>query len=270
MSTTSNDAVLQAFERGCAAWPDIRVDPSVFEIFLHERGGPESWVLHASDLYLVCACLAGDPRAIGRMDAAYLHGLDEVLMRGDVPADTAREVQGILREALFLPKGEAPPRLVRYSGAGDLRGWLRVVAVREALDLMRKQKKEIPLPQSLADALPLQADDPELALLKQRYKHEFRVAFEEALAKLSARERNLLRNQLLHDMTVDRIGAIYRVHRATAARWVDAARSRLILEVHAGLMRRLAADAGDVESIMRLIRSQVDVSLRRVLQDQEE
>lgn len=259
-----------AFAAGRAAWPDVVLDPTRFDEFVRARGGAESWAAYAADLYLVCACLAGDPRAIGRMDEAYLKELPDVLVRADVPASVAGEVQGILREQLFLAKDGTPPRLTRYGGSGDLRGWLRVVAVRTALDILRKQRKETALPQSMADALPLQADDPELALLKQRYKHEFRAAFEEALQALSARERNLLRHQLLHDMSVDRIGAIYRVHRATAARWLDAARERLIAEVHARLMGRLNAGRADMESILRLIRSQVDVSLRRVLKDHEE
>ncbi len=259
-----------AYHAGRAAFPGIVLDEARFDACIAERGGPSACEAHASELYLVCACLTGDPRAIGRMDDAYVKELSDVLVRADVPAAIATEVQGMLREQLFLPKDGAPPRLMRYRGSGDLRGWLRVVAVRLALDLLRKQRKETSLPQSMADALPLQADDPELALLKQRYKHEFRAAFEDALTALSPRERNLLRHQLLHDLSIDSIGAIYRVHRATAARWVDAARARLTTEVHARMMARLDAQRGDMESVFRLIQSQMDVSLRRVLKPDEE
>ena len=41
----------------------------------------------------------------------------------------------------------------------------------------------------------------------------------EAFAALESRERNLLRYALGDGLSVDAIGTLYRVHRATAARW---------------------------------------------------
>ena len=259
-----DDAIAQAI----SAWPGLHVDRAAFAAFLAERLDGAEGSIRAADLYLAFACLAGDGEALRRFEHDHLAPIPAHLERVDIPRAIAGEVPGVLRERLLV--GDGAPRLREYRGRGDLRGWLRVAAVRTALDLMRRQAREVPLEPSLADAIADEGDDPELAHLKQHYAAEFKAAFEEALLALTPRERNLLRHQTLHGLGVDQIGAIYRVHRATAARWVDAARTRLASEVRGRLMARLRADRANVESILRLIQSQIDVSVRRCLRDREE
>ena len=86
-----------------------------------------------------------------------------------------------------------------------------------------------------------------------------------ALAALPDQPRALLRYSVVDGWTVERIGALYGVHRTTAARRVAAAREELGSAIRAELAARLAISVGDVDSIVRLVQSRIDVSLERLL-----
>jgi RNA polymerase sigma-70 factor (ECF subfamily) len=110
-----------------------------------------------------------------------------------------------------------------------------------------------------------QGFDPLLAGVKQRYRDEFRIAFGEAAAQLTDRERTLLRYRFVDDLSIDEIGALYRVHRATVARWIAAIRESLFEGTRTRLMARLELDEPEVDSVLRLIDSQLDVSTNAIL-----
>jgi RNA polymerase sigma-70 factor (ECF subfamily) len=119
-----------------------------------------------------------------------------------------------------------------------------------------------------ADALERRASealDPELEGLKRKYREEFKLAFHAALAKLTDRERNLLRYELVGNLSIDEIAKLYDVHRATLARWRAAAREKLFVETERSLRTALGIGATDFRSIVRWIDSELDVSLSRVL-----
>ena len=86
-----------------------------------------------------------------------------------------------------------------------------------------------------------------------------------ALEALDDRQRALLRYSLVDGWTVDQIGELYKVHRATAARWVAAARDALGDLIRTEVAKRLAIDELEVDSLIALVRSRIDVSLERVL-----
>jgi RNA polymerase sigma-70 factor (ECF subfamily) len=65
--------------------------------------------------------------------------------------------------------------------------------------------------------------------------------------------------------TIDRIGALYGVHRATAARRIAAARDELGAAIRTELAARLAISIDEVDSIVRLVQNRIDVSLERLL-----
>ncbi|HSD86847.1 MAG TPA: sigma-70 family RNA polymerase sigma factor, partial [Kofleriaceae bacterium] len=139
-----------------------------------------------------------------------------------------------------------------------LRAWLRAAAVRTAIDLMRARRAVPVAPQELADAA---AFDPILAGVKQRYRDEFRTAFADASQQLTDRERTLLRYKFVDDLSIDEIGTLYRVHRATVARWLAAIRETLFEGTRSRLMGVLELDELEVDSVLRLIDSQLDVSI---------
>jgi RNA polymerase sigma-70 factor (ECF subfamily) len=108
-------------------------------------------------------------------------------------------------------------------------------------------------------------DDPELAYMKATYRAAFKAAFQEALESLQGRERTLLKQQIVDGLGIDELGALYDVHRATAARWVAAAREKLLVRTRRTFMLRARISSDECESIMRMVRSQLDVSLHRRL-----
>jgi RNA polymerase sigma-70 factor (ECF subfamily) len=69
-------------------------------------------------------------------------------------------------------------------------------------------------------------------------------------------------------MSIDALGAIYSVDRATAARWLVAARQALVEKTKETLRARLQLSEGECDSLVGLVRSQLDVSiLRRLTED---
>jgi RNA polymerase sigma-70 factor (ECF subfamily) len=165
---------------------------------------------------------------------------------------------------LLLPRGDRPPKLATYRGQGRLRSWVQVTVVRTALELRRKSRPQDSRDdEELVEAADL-GDDPELRHIKDLYRREFRGAFQTALSCLSSQERNLLRMYLVDGLSIDEVGAVYHVHRATAARRIAAAREKLLGETRKGLINALKLDKQQFESVMNVIRSHLDLSLDRV------
>src|SRR5262249_25966575 len=127
--------------------------------------------------------------------------------------------------------------IASYAGRGGLAPWLRAAAVRTAIDIMRTRREIAADPGTLGE---LDATDPLLASLKQRYHDEFKAAFSRAAAQLTDRERTLLKYRFLDDLSIDEIGTLYRVHRATVARWIAAIRESLFEATRAGIMASLS------------------------------
>jgi DNA-directed RNA polymerase specialized sigma24 family protein len=75
---------------------------------------------------------------IAALDAHYLAGLDPALRRLDLPAPVIDDVKQDVRQRLLVADGARPPRIADFTGAGNLRGWLRVVAINAARQLLRR------------------------------------------------------------------------------------------------------------------------------------
>jgi RNA polymerase sigma-70 factor, ECF subfamily len=149
--------------------------------------------------------------------------------------------------------------LESYSGRGSLRGWVRIVATRAAIDLSRASATP-----EVADGEPLELPgrgDLELELLKARYRGVFEQALREAGRALSPRERTLLRQHYLDELSIDALGRLYAVHRSSAARWVVSARQRLVELTRAAVARHGSMTAPEVDSLVRLMHSELRLSL---------
>ena len=58
---------------------------------------------------------------------------------------------------------------------------------------------------------------------------------------------------------------LYRAHRATVPRWIAAVRETLFEGTRAHLMERLSITTSEVDSVLRLIDSQLEISIEAVL-----
>ena len=160
---------------------------------------------------------------------------------------------------LKLLTGESP-KLLTYSGAGALMDWLRVTAMRLALNLKR------------CDRLSPEADLPEAVFYGQEaeqfrswYLADLRQALRVGFGRLTARERNLLRLHFIDGLNIERIGSVYRVNRSTVARWLVTIRNRLFDEVRGELAAKHGLDTADVKSLYRIMGRDVHVTMSRLL-----
>jgi RNA polymerase sigma-70 factor (ECF subfamily) len=253
-------------------WPDLAVDPATFVAFVAarlpgDRPADEALsAIRAADLYLTCACTSGHVAALNTFDSRFMGEVTLGLARMNVSAAQVDEVKQLVRHKLFLAENGNPGKIAEYSGRGDLRRWVRSIAVRTCLNELRRHKRMIPASDDrlLAD-MSSDDDDPELAYMKERYRNQFREAFVRAVQMLADREQALLRYHHVDGLNIDEIGAIYRVHRVTAYRWVEKARESLVANIQKILLAQLDVEHRDYQSILRLIRSQIHLSLVRFL-----
>ncbi|HEY6176381.1 MAG TPA: sigma-70 family RNA polymerase sigma factor [Kofleriaceae bacterium] len=260
---------------GRAAWPDLTLDARAMVEFIARQATAELADaaldgLRPADLYLACACAWQLPGAIAAFDRDYMREVDIALQRMRIGPPRLHDVKQLVRQRLFVGGGPAPGqvqgKIAEYAGRGDLRRWVRSVAVRTCLNEMRKGRREILVDdEQLIAHHAIAGDDPELEYMKRTYAHEFRAAFAEALAQLGAREQTLLRYHHVDGLNIDEIGAIYRIHRVTAFRWIEKAKELLARSTLEVLRSRLKLPANELDSVLRMIRSQIHLSLVRHL-----
>jgi len=216
---------------------------------------PDAQDARLAELALCCACAAGHSAAIAEFERTYFHEIDHALRNIDRSRDLTEEIKQTLREKLFVGQ---TPGITRYAGRGPLGRWLQVVATREALMRLRKHRRE----HLRAD---IELADHELHVLRREYRAEFERAFADALASLTSKDRNLLYYHLIGRLSIDRIGAIYRVHRVTAFRWLRDARDGLVSRTRELLAARMNLAGDELESLLRLVQSRASVSVERLL-----
>jgi RNA polymerase sigma-70 factor (ECF subfamily) len=230
---------------------------------------PLAWLgeRDAGDLFLACACVEGVPQALRAFDAAFLQEVDVYLRTLHPPPWIVAETRQLLREKLFVGLPGKPPKIRQYRGRGALRGWVRVTAVRAALNLQEADRAAPGPDEAEALARVVAPDaDPELALLRERYKDDFLAALREAMAGLSRRDRGLLRFVFVERLTPARIGEMYGVHRTTAMRWIEAAQGEILAQTRARMMERLRLSPSECDHLFVLVKSRMDITLSALLE----
>jgi RNA polymerase sigma-70 factor (ECF subfamily) len=215
--------------------------------------------IHAGDLYFACACASGQPAAIAAFESRFAPGMVAALRRLRLTPAVVEELMLVLRERLFV--GDAPV-IANYGGRAHLRRFLRVVTVRAAGRHLGKSDRERPMEDGVLEDLSPVDQDPEILHLKRAYHAEFKAAFTAALQALPDRKRTLLRQRYMDDLNIDDLAALHHVHRATAARWLVAARESLLHATREAMARGMNVTSNELDSIFRLIESQLHVTLR--------
>jgi RNA polymerase sigma-70 factor (ECF subfamily) len=258
-------------EASARRWPSLDLSSAAFVADLAETLAREEDLeqalsrVNAPELYLTCACARGDNRAVKLFRENYFGEIRAAVASLRAAPSVAEEVEQNVGQKLFAAAEGAVPRIRDYAGRGSLKTWFRVVATRAAVSVLRKGAKEAPTPDDALLQVRAEDDDPELATLKHRYRDDFKSAFEAAVGALEVRQRNLLRHQLVDELGVDEIAAIYRVHRVTASRWLAQARRDVWRGTRDRLSAKLGASSRELESLLRVIRTDLDLSLTRLL-----
>jgi RNA polymerase sigma-70 factor (ECF subfamily) len=272
----------QALEEARRTWPGVALSAEAFVDHLAARVGAEGSgtalaSLATADLYLAAAVCLGEAAAHRAFEARFFPLVGPALARlgpaGGVTAARGSanldvdELQQVMRHRLFLGEPGRPPLLAEFTGKGPLSRWFQVVVTRTAISLLRRTRGEVALEDAVLaalDAADAQGEGPEAAYLRRNYQAEFKRALGEAVTLLDDRQRTLLRHHLIDRLTIDDIGGLYRVHRTTAFRWLQAAEAALLAQIRAVLSRQLRVGGAELESILRLLPGE-DYSLLRLL-----
>jgi RNA polymerase sigma-70 factor, ECF subfamily len=216
---------------------------------------------HLPDLLVAWSAGRGDTAGLRLFDAKLATEAAGVARGIDRAPAFEDELRQAVRVRLLVPEG-GQLRLDGYGARGPLGAWLRVAATRVALNLKRGAA-----PASadvLAELVSAEAD-PELRHLKSLYRAEFREALEAALAALPERQRAVLRLCHVDGLRLAQLARLYQVHESTASRWLAQAAAQVGEDARRRLAGRLAVSADTVDSMARMVLSNLDLSIARIL-----
>ncbi len=260
-----------AVREGREAWPGVELPAEVFAAHLGAVISDEMDMVEAldelrtADLYLACACGRGDAAALRFFESQVMPRAAAAVARVDAQSQFVDDVCADLRVRLLV-KDKRTPDIMAYIGRGPLAHWVQVAAMRAATSRKRKKKREVPM--ELPDVVDsLLTTDPELAPFADEIKQPFAEVFAKALDTLTPRERNVLRMYLIDGVSAESIGSMYRVHRATVARWITKARQKVHRETRRGLAAAVEMKAGSFESVLGMMWNGIDLSLATWLGD---
>ena len=272
-------ALNQFYSTGVEAWPKLNLSREEFITSLVDavvssppKKGIVQWLehVHAKDFFLAQACRLGRVGSLECFEKAYKKDFERLIRKYQGPDLLAEDLLQQLREKLFVSTSKRKAKISSYSGQGLLQNWFRVTSARLCIDMLRsvnrRQGKELLGNNEQILNIPDSLQNLELDFLKREYQGQFKEAFAVAVDVLSPHERNLLRQHLIHQLTVEQLGKLYGVHASTISRRVTKARERLLKETREAFMQRLKISNRDFDSIMVIIRSRLDLSMPRLLQ----
>lgn len=282
------DALASLSNAATQAWPTLAFDADVFAHYLGTRAADEAaadetaadetaaegkvttqledrlLALPIGDLLLAFCCAQGSSDAIAAFEATHFVPIQATLARLGL-AHFLDEVRQSVRDQLFVSKGRSAPRILTLAGNGDLTSLVRVVATRTALNLRRRDVRLAPDGnEQLAQCIANEAS-PSAQSMQVQERAAFKAAFEAAVAKLDDRSRGVLRMHLLHRMNISQIAELYDVHRATTARWLGQIRDDLDMHTREELRERHALGATELDSLVKIAKSKIDISFERLL-----
>jgi RNA polymerase sigma-70 factor (ECF subfamily) len=258
-----DQAAALAYHAGRAAWPELRMDLSAFQRWVRVAGiDIEALTERGDELFLVAGCTTNDPEAFQAFEHRYLSTLTQNVGRIALSSDQADELRQQLRVTLLLG---VQPKIGTFRGQGPLGAWVQVCAVRLALKLGAAQDRMASPDASVLEGLVAQDADQELLAAKAQYQDAFQAALEECFSVLPSRQKTLLRMHFLDGMSIDEMGQVFHVHRATIARWLVAIRREVLEQLCRKISLNLRTSSSEFRSMVRLVRGDVRLSLHRIL-----
>jgi RNA polymerase sigma-70 factor (ECF subfamily) len=229
--------VQRMYQEGLRKWPDVPLGFDEFarhcEALFGSQGAADK--CEGADLFLCCACTLGDARALRTFEREVVPVARVAVARIRKDREFVDEtLQEVWDKLLLGPRA----KVAKYSGLGPLAAWVRVAATRTAIDRCRSLGVAVTRQVELSDALAAPEHSAELALARARYGELFQNALRDAVAKLPMRARNVLRMHVCGHCNIDEIGRAYDVHRATAARWLERARTAIAEGIRVALAER--------------------------------
>jgi RNA polymerase sigma-70 factor, ECF subfamily len=255
-----------------AAWPSFRVPT---EVWVHRLATvlpqgedfertPDGLAL--ADLYLACGCLQGLPAALAIFEGQLTKLVPRAIAALDRSPVFADDVRQELLGKLLVGKPPTRPSLGRYAGRGPLLGFLAIAARRTALDLLRQRGSlELPADDAELERQLGSSKDPELEAVKARLREVFGEALRSAIRSLDPGERMTLRLTLVSRLSMEEVGHMYGVNASTICRRLARTRDHLALELRRHLSTRYEIQSLDLDSVVRLVESRLDIGLEGLL-----
>jgi RNA polymerase sigma-70 factor (ECF subfamily) len=223
----------------------------------------ETVAAHGAEIALAAACAEGRPDALAIFEREVLARVPDFVRGIDSSMAFADEVAQQLRARLLVAGPGEVPRVGFYGGRGALGGWVKVVAVRIALDTQRRSGL-LPGNEDQSQRLVDLALGPEDLAAKAEHHVAIQEALRKALGALTVRERTLLRLRHAEDWSPEDLGRSYNVHRGTIARWLSVAREKVRDHMAKHLTVALGFSASELVSVVRAVESRLDISLSRL------
>lgn len=264
--------LLARWEEARTAWPEVELSQHEFAGHLarHRSQDVDAMAfldgVNAIDLYLAAACALGKKSALAAFDRAVLTRVPAFVARIDTSPSFADEVCQQLRTRLLIAADNEPPRISEYAGSGSLLGWLRVTAVRTALNL-RRNRDDRPHEDFDEATVGRLEHEAEADVLRAQHQRAFQDALREAFTRLSAEDRNILRMHFASGLSGERIADLLQVNRSTIVRRLARIRAEMFQETRRLLTARLRLPPEELDSFIRVMRSRLNMSLTSLLKE---
>jgi len=263
----------EMLETARAQWPNLPLSDEDYvrhlAALLPQKDEPAAALakIRPADVYVAAAVTSGHPEALRTFEAQFIRPARVVIARESDVVEPEEFFQRLRERLLVAPAGKRT-RLAGFSGRGKLSNWVRIAAQRLLIDEYRKREaapNEVPT--DPLDPIRAADKDPELGVLQSSYREGFQAAFESAFAKLSTRERTLLRYRYVDGLEVNQIASISGRHRVSVYRAIVKARETLLEHLRRDMAERLHVGMSQADSVVRLMRSQLDLRLSRLFTD---
>jgi RNA polymerase sigma-70 factor len=278
------DALLSAWSTARVAWLHVELAAPIFAQHLAERWPRDQApdlrfsALNTGDLYLAAACLHRCPNAVASFEAAYLSQLPSILSTLRLTPAMVADVGQELARRLFTAPEDELPKIAEYAGRGALLMWVRAAALRLALNQLdnaavRKQAADVDVDKLLDTGRAnnnAERTGPDLAFIKNHDRALVRECLQSVLGALSKEHRTLLRLYFLDGLTVEEIGKIYKLNKSTVSRRLTEVRRLLGSQMRQELARRLKLRPSEIDSLVDLVCSQLNLSLPGLLRTSDD
>ena len=253
------------------AWPRVAISEIELSASLTERLPEDGELvteldaLHFTDLFLSAAIEAGKEPAVAAFAELAGPVLREAIRTVRGAANISDELNSRVMIRVVGPRENAErslrPAIHTFRGRSSLRSWLRVVAIRDALKLVNSTSRRAQKDQEMLCTLLTPDVGPDMLYMKELYRDTVRNAFATALRELDNKERTLITQHVLDGLTFDQMAPLYGVGRSTIGRRLAAAREKLATLTRREVSTRLEMSNTDIDSVIRLVESQLDITL---------
>jgi RNA polymerase sigma-70 factor (ECF subfamily) len=259
----ASELVTAVLAAGRERWPALEISVRELTAYLAERpvSAERLTTSLACDLFLAFACFANVPAAVQLFHKLYDPIVVAAARRFDPSGALADELRQWLAETLFVKGRQATGRIAEYRGRGPLSAWVRTCAKRAALRLAKVNNPEVLMTRdALADEI-TDVCDQELTLLKDHYGELFRSELVLALGELPPKDRMLLQLHLVAGLSTTRIAKMYHLNQSSVSRQLQRTAAATFALIKQRIHRRLGVDTAELESLLDLARSHIELTL---------